>query len=111
MRCEITSRNLRKITNQISTLEVRREAQEIRAVVLAIAVRIVFQRITRPFITLQGLIDRAHTMQRVTEFDDNWLAEMSGRRADIPAYVAGRVEAVRKVVADHKDNEKLREAA
>ena len=30
------------MTNQISTLEIRREAQEIRAVVLAIAVRIVF---------------------------------------------------------------------
>ena len=48
MRCEITLRNLRKMTNQISTLEVRREAQEIRAVVLVIAVRIVFQRITPP---------------------------------------------------------------
>ena len=99
------------MTDQKPIQEVRREAEEMRAAIFAEAVQTLIRRLAGPIVTLRGLIDRAQTMQRITEFDDNWLAEMSVRRADIPAYVAGRVEAVRKVVADHKDNEKLREAA
>ncbi|NQU70297.1 MAG: hypothetical protein HQ514_07090 [Rhodospirillales bacterium] len=95
----------------ISTRNIRKEAEEMRAAVFAQAFRKVFKRLAQPFVTLQKLIDRAQTMQQVTEFDDNWLAEFSMRRADIPAYVAGQITPIRKTVATHKQKVELRDAA
>ena len=97
--------------DMISTRKIRKDAEEMRAAVFAQAARTVFKRLAQPFATLRKLVDRAQTMEQGTEFDDNWLAEFSMSRADIPAYVAGQITPVRKTVVTQKQNVELRHAA
>ena len=99
------------MSDPLSVQEVRREAEKIRLAVFAHAIKTLFYRLTRSIFALQGLIHRAQTVQRITEFDDNWLAEFGMRRPNIAAYVAGQTNSVTEtVIIPHNDAEH-REAA
>lgn len=99
------------MSDHISINTVRREAEEIRSAMIANVTQNLFRRLMRPISNLHGLISRAQTMEQAIAFDDDWLAEFGTRRANIPAYVAGQVNPVHKIVAKHRENTELREAA
>jgi len=99
------------MSDQISMSALRREAEEIRAAVFANAVQNLVRGLMRPVFALHGLIHRARMVQQAIEFDDNWLAEFGMPRANIPAYVAGQVNPLHKIVALRRENTELRQAA
>lgn len=99
------------MSDQISIQTVRREAEEIRSAMFANFVQNLFRSLMRPISDLHGLINRARTVEQAIAFDDNWLAEFGTRRANIPAYVAGQVNPVHKIVTERRENTELRQAA
>ena len=99
------------MSNQLSLQEIRREAEILRSTVFALAIKTLFSRLAQSISTQRGLISRARTVQNITKFDDNWLAEFGMRRVDIPAYVAGQVNPARETAVKSHNTTELREAA
>ena len=99
------------MSNQLSLQEIHREAETIRSTQFAFAIKSLFSGLAQLICTQKGLFRRARTVQRITEFDDNWLAEIGMRHVDIPADVAAQVNPARKAVVKRRNSAELRDAA